>query len=526
MSAHIVNGRDNMTRVLGRLASDKIRPISDLATIAKQARQSGKKVVLAHGVFDILHIGHKRHLEVGAKAGDLLIVTVTADRFVNKGPGRPVFPEQLRSEMLASLNIVDYVGISHHPGAEPIIEAIQPSLYLKGSEYSVEEKDVTGRITTERASVEHFGGEVMFTEDITFSSSNLANRVLQIYPDEAQAYLKDLRGRLSIDRLMAELDRANTLRCLVIGDTILDEYIYVDPLGKPSKENIISTRYKDKELFCGGAVATANTLAQFATETDLVTLLGDLESYEDVVRSTLADGLNLVPFYRKGARTTRKSRLVDPAYFRKLIEVAYLHDEPLPNGQQAELNGWVSEHIGKYDAVIVNDFGHGLIDKELIDLLCDQAAFLAINAQTNSANRGFNLITKYPRADLICVDEPEARLAGMDRFSPIEEVVTGTLKQQIDCSTFIVTHGKLGCLVIPDGNHAERIPALSDRAIDTIGAGDAFFAAAAPLMAAGCDPFVAAFVGNAVGAMKINIIGHRHQLTRAEFVKYLQSLLK
>src|SRR5215467_11120748 len=116
------------------LMLDKIKTLSQLGEIASEARGRGKRVVLAHGVFDILHIGHKRHLDIGKKQGDVLIVTITTDLLVNKGPGRPIFSEKLRAEMLAGLASVDFVGISSNPGAEYVIDKIRPDIYLKGSE--------------------------------------------------------------------------------------------------------------------------------------------------------------------------------------------------------------------------------------------------------------------------------------------------------------------------------------------------------------------------------------------------------
>jgi len=504
---------------------DKIKSIDELSAIAAQARAAGRKVVLAHGVFDILHVGHKRHLELGKRNGELLLVTVTTDHHVNKGPGRPVFPEQLRAEMLAGLEIVDHVGISPNPGAEYVIEKIRPDIYLKGAEYSAEEKDVTGRITTERLTVEKYGGQVLFTDDITFSSSNLANLALQIYPEEATEFLTELRRRVTVDDVTAPLDTLANKRCLVVGDTILDEYIYVEPLGKPSKENIISTRYLEREMFCGGVGATANLIAQFCRSTDLVTVLGQDDIHENFIRGSLAPNVNLIPFYRDGAKTTVKSRLVDPGYVKKLIEIAYLADEPLPSLVQSAINRKVDQAIADYDMVIVNDFGHGLIDEELIEIFCRKARFLAVNAQTNSANRGFNLVTKYPRADFVCIDEPEARLAVADRYSPIETVID-KLRKRMHCPNFIITHGRFGSVVAADGRAIERIPVLTRQIVDTIGAGDAFFSLSAPLVGSGCDPFLAGFIGNAVGAMKIRIVGHRHHITRAEVIKYLTSLLK
>jgi len=505
---------------------EKIKTIDELAQIAEQARRGGRKVVLAHGVFDLLHVGHKRHLDIGKKNGDILIVTITTDRHVNKGPGHPVFSEKLRAEMLAGLASVDFVGISPNSSAEFIIEKIRPDVYLKGSEYSVEENDVTGRIVTERTCVEQYGGRIVFTDDITFSSSNVANRVLQLYPEEADQFLKEMRARFALEELLAPLRSLKNKRCLIVGDTILDEYIYVEPLGKPSKENIIATRYLEREIFCGGAVATANLVAQFCGSVDLVTLLGKKESNEEFIRSSLAPNVNLIPFYRGGAQTTIKSRLVDPGYFKKLIEIAYLDDTLLSPRIQGEINDWVAGHIGQYDITIANDFGHGLIDQSLVNLICANAKFLAVNAQTNSANRGFNLVTRYPKADFVCIDEPEARLAVADRDAPIVKVVIEKLGKQMNCPNFIVTHGKLGCLVFTPAQPPTRIPALSDEAIDTIGAGDAFFAVAAPLIGVGCDPFLAGFIGNAIGAMKIRIVGHRHTITNADVIKYLTSLMK
>src|SRR5215469_2679424 len=123
---------------------EKIRPLEELAVVSQRLRQSGKKVVHAHGTFDLLHIGHLRHLEAARELGDVLIVTVTGDRFVNKGPGRPVFPEDLRAEMLASLALVDWVAINQEPDAVNALGLIRPDVYVKGQDYQNPEGDVTG----------------------------------------------------------------------------------------------------------------------------------------------------------------------------------------------------------------------------------------------------------------------------------------------------------------------------------------------------------------------------------------------
>src|SRR6202023_2470682 len=151
----------------------KVRTLAEVAAACEQARRAGQTVVQAHGSFDLLDLGHVRHLEAARRLGDVLVVTVTADRFVNKGPGRPVFNEALRAEMLAALAYVDWVGINPSPDAVSAIAAIRPAVYVKGQDYQNPEGDVTGKITAERDAVEAHGGRLAFTDEVSFSSSEL-----------------------------------------------------------------------------------------------------------------------------------------------------------------------------------------------------------------------------------------------------------------------------------------------------------------------------------------------------------------
>ena len=107
---------------------DKVRTVEELGTIAQRLRQSGKVIVHAHGTFDLLHLGHVRHLEAARALGDALIVTVTGDAFVNKGPSRPAFLEGLRAEMLAALQCVDWVAINNSPDAVSAIKHVCPNI--------------------------------------------------------------------------------------------------------------------------------------------------------------------------------------------------------------------------------------------------------------------------------------------------------------------------------------------------------------------------------------------------------------
>src|SRR5580704_2524012 len=182
----------------------KIRTVEQIGGVADELRASGRSITLCHGVFDLLHVGHLRHLGVARGFGDALIVSITADEFVQKGPGRPVFQSMLRAEMLAALEIVDYVVVVDEPSAESILTAVKPNVYAKGGDYIDPTQDVTGKIVRERDIVEQHGGRLVFTEDITFSSSNLLNRFFNVFEPEVKAHLQGLKSDDG-DRRIAEL---------------------------------------------------------------------------------------------------------------------------------------------------------------------------------------------------------------------------------------------------------------------------------------------------------------------------------
>lgn len=153
----------------------KIVPIENLAEIAKELKAAGKTIVLCHGCFDLMHPGHIKYFQASKKMGDILIVTLTPDKYVDKGPGRPVFDQNLRTESIAALECVNYVAINKWPTAEETLRLLRPNIYVKGQEFQNLE-DKTGKIQKEYAIIKEIGAEMRFTQEIVFSSTDLLNR--------------------------------------------------------------------------------------------------------------------------------------------------------------------------------------------------------------------------------------------------------------------------------------------------------------------------------------------------------------
>jgi len=268
-----------------------------------------------------------------------------------------------------------------------------------------------------------------------------------------------------------DLSRVKDMKVLVVGDPIIDEYNYVTPIGKSIKEPVISTLYQRKEEFLGGVYAAAEHIRDFCATVDVWPL----------------------------DPTMVNRRFVSDTYthIHKLFTVHERREGPL----------WPLMFPSRYDLVIVTDFGHGGVTKGIIEKLTREAKFLAVNTQTNSQNYGFNVINKYPRADFIVLDELEARLAAHDKDSAIEDVIL-----KLGYHNIIVTCGAHGAIGYDGAFHHQ--PALTSNVVDTMGAGDAFLCVTAPFAAANVGMSDLVRIGNAAGAVKVGIVGHRNHVTR------------
>jgi bifunctional ADP-heptose synthase (sugar kinase/adenylyltransferase) len=294
------------------------------------------------------------------------------------------------------------------------------------------------------------------------------------------------------DKILRAFEAADKLKITYVGEVILDKYKFTSPLSKPSKESILAVKLEGAEEYHGGVIAASNQ-GEFRDRTWL-----------------------------SGGRAIRKTRSVDQDFTRKLYE----EYDCLDVGQDERFRRELADKVRNSDCIVVFDFGHGLMDRLAIDMV-QHAKFLAVNCQTNAGNAGFNPVTKYAKANLVCVDEPEARLATQKRNGSLSSVGYA-LKAVIKAESYIVTAGKNGCWAGWWDMNSWRddvIPAFSSRGLDTMGAGDAFLAVAAPLAATGLELGAAAFAGNVAGSIKTTIVGHRRNVRRNELVQTMEALL-
>jgi len=505
-------------------ATAKIYPLAEVSGRLADEREAGKTVVHCHGVFDLMHIGHIRHLEAARRMGDLLVVTVTPDRFVNKGPDRPAFPEQLRAEVLAALDCVDLVAINESPTAVEAVQRLRPDVYVKGSEYADADRDVTGGIRKERAAVEAVGGRLEFTYDLTASSSSLLNQHAPVLSTEAREYVSAFRKRHGADDVLAYFDRIQSLNVLVVGETIVDEYQYCDSIGKSSKAAALVAKASNQERFAGGIIAVANHVAGLGADVTVVTQLGSRDSHEEFVRDRLDSRVEPVFLTRKDSPTIVKRRFVESYFFTPMFELYEINDDALDPADDDELCTTLRDRAPKYDLVIVVDYGHSMLSGDAIEVLCSDSRFLAMNAQANAGNRGYHRISKYRRADYVCAAEHEMLLEARDWRGDLRPVLRD-VSERLSCPRVYVTLGKRGSLCYSAADGFFEVPALAGKVVDRVGAGDAFLSLTAPYVALGAPMDMVGFIGNVAGAEAVATVGHRRYLERDRLGKHVQVLL-
>ena len=510
------------------MAATKIIPFAEAPAFFDRLRGEGKRLVQCHGTFDLVHPGHIVHLEDAAKLGDVLVVTVTDEKHVNKGPGRPYFNDALRVRTLAALSCVDYIVLIPYTAAVEAIETVKPRFYCKGTEYEDADNDVTGNIHDDVATVKKYGGEVRYLGDVVFSSTRLLNRHFEAANPEVADFCGRLAAHCPPQRLADAVAEFSGLRVLVVGDTIFDRYSFVKVQGLTSKNRIISGRYLEEETQAGGALAVYRHVKQFTPRVKLVSLLGTEEWLEPTLRAylpaeddaTVRDG---------GFVSIIKQRFVEPVIegkdLSKLFSVNFIRPDPPGHAVTDRVLGQLEAEMKNCDVVLAADFGHGLMQPAVRDFLQDSGVFLALNCQTNSNNHGFNIISRqYRRTDVFSLDEQELLLScghrHIDHAAELDK-----LRVQLGAGAGWLTRGAVNTIGLDANGKVAACPPLGEDVTDTIGAGDAFFSVMALAAAKRLPLDLTTFLGQLAGAQAVQIVGNRDPISKAVLLKSGMALL-
>lgn len=503
----------------------KIQSLVKIKAISRNAQINGLKIVHAHGVFDLLHVGHIRHLEQAKELGDILVVTITPDRFVNKGPHRPAFTEKMRAHSLAALESVDYVGVTEHPTSVETIKLLKPDIFVKGTEFK-ELKDMTGAVSIEAEAVKSTGGEIKFVGDVTSSSSSLINQHLGQFTEPQDRFLEGLRQKYSLDEILEWMEKIAGFTTLVVGEAVIEEYLFCQGLGQSIKDPVLAVQEKSTKFYGGGTLSISNTLAEFCKEIVLVTQLGDSKRREGTAKKLLNSKIQPIFLTKSKSPTIYKKQIVDSYSGNKLLEIYDFDASHCSLEDTKKLNLEVGKQLNhKPDLVVVSDHGHGMVNNLSAGLLSINSPFLALSTQCNAGNKGCNSINKYQRSDYLCISGHELNMEIKESGISEQERLT-KLSLLIDCPNITLTRGNLGTFHYQPQKAMLQVPAFANRVSDRIGAGDIVFAISSLLVRAEAPWDIIGLYSNAAASIHVSELGNNNSVDPVNLGRYITSLIK
>lgn len=436
------------------------------------ARPRRKRVIMCHGAFDLVHPGHVRHLLYAKSKADILVVSITSDAHISKAPYRPFVPQDLRALNLAALEMVDYVIIDPHPTPIDNILFLQPDYFAKGQEYH--DDGIHPRTKEEMRALDSYGGELLFTPgDVVFSSSAF---IEQAKPDISPAKLSTLMEAegVTFDSLRKVVRSFEGLKVHVLGDTIVDSYIYCTPIGtSTSKTPTLSVRMGEQRDFVGGAAVVARHLAAAGARVTFSTVLGDDPLKELVLREMKAHGIDCRAEIDSTRPTTQKNAFLASGH--RLLKVDRVDNRTASDRIVDRLRESVASSDG-VDAFVFSDFRHGIFDRRTIPLYVEALPEGPLRiADSQVASRWGNIL-EFQGFDLVTPNEREARFALGDQDTVIRPLAL-ELYRRAGCKILILKLGDRGVLTYRQPSEDVRafftIDSFARRVVDAMGAGDA-----------------------------------------------------
>lgn len=471
-------------------------PAEVLEIIGPRPRK--KKMIMCHGVFDLVHPGHVQHLMYAKSKADILVASLTSDAHVAKANFRPYVPEELRAMNLAALEVIDYVIIDRNPTPLENIRSLQPDYFAKGYEYS--ESGVHPKTREEMATLESYGGEVIFTPgDVVYSSSAF----IEVGPPKISAEklvtLMESEG-VTFATLREALAGFNNVHVHVVGDTIVDSYTYCTLIGGTAKTPTFSVKYERQVDFTGGAGVVSKHMKKAGARVHFSTVLGDDDMGRFVLEDLEQSGVECRAIVDHTRPTTQKNAFVAGGY--RMLKVDKVDNRPVSERIVEELKTSLRDTAA--DAVVFSDFRHGIFSRKTIPSLTESIPAQALKvADSQVANRWGNILD-FEGFDLITPNEREARFALGDQDSVIRPLALELYKRS-QCKTLILKVGEQGILTYREPSDHVRsfftIDSFVNSLVDAVGAGDALLAYSTLAMVTTQSPAVASILGSIAAAI-------------------------
>ncbi|MBR9704342.1 adenylyltransferase/cytidyltransferase family protein [Candidatus Pacearchaeota archaeon] len=385
---------------------NKIKNEEELLPILDDLKNQGKKIVHCHGCFDLLHPGHIRHFEFAKSHGDILVVSITGDDFMNKGYKKPFATEILRAENLASIIFIDYVIIDKNEYGSLMLSKIRPDVYMKGMEYSNVKKNHPGFVK-EKEFVESYNGKVVYSpDDVVFSSTNIMNELL-----ERNDFKKEMTRNFLIKHKILKNDIIKILndlkqsKILIVGDIFFEDRAICESATIDDESPVFNLNVLKEERYIRGVYTIGKFLSELNIKVDLLFIIGNdkrsIDLINDLNKNELLN-INYVQIQDYAFPIKRKFLLKN----QKMFEVNIGNQENITSN---EFIVKAKSLINISNGVIICDHGYGSINNEILDIVSKESNRLNIPStiiHSNSKNKDIHLSYIF---DFLINSEFEAR---------------------------------------------------------------------------------------------------------------------
>lgn len=477
--------------------TDKIMERSAFCSTRARLRESGTTLAHCHGCFDIVHPGHIRHLRFAAEQCDRLIVSITPDRFIDKGPDRPMFTEDLRAENLAALSFVDWVVINDQPTACQLLSDIAPDVYVKGAEYALNQDP---RFIAERDAVESLGGRVVFSsDDVVYSSSAIIDSIRSIRdsigPDALTVALA--RDHDLTTRAVARVfENARGKHVFVLGESIIDIYEHCRWPETAQEHPMLSLCPEHEDRYDGGAAVIALHLAAMGLEVTLCTPIGSDETSASFVERMQHAGVRIEGIACVQSLPKKIRYLVGRDKVMKI-------DSPTRYAFDSACADRIVNHLHEetpYNAMVIADFGFGLFANQLASKVIGGARNRVGMILGDVSGRRAQL-REMRGADVLCPCEVELRQMLDADEEPIGELIQRAT-EITGVQTLCVTRADEGLVIADKSLGVFTLPAFCNDPIDVLGCGDALLTAMTASLLGGADRVQSGFIGSLSAAIQ------------------------
>jgi len=479
----------------------------------KSIKKKNIKIGLCHGVFDVVHFGHIEHLKFAKKKVDILVVSITADKFVKKAPYLPINNEKIRAKFLSHFEFIDYVFINHKETSESVIKSLKPNLYFKGKDYK--KKDITGNLNKEIKTLKKYKGKIFISKTAMMSSTKIANNTVINWSKNQKQTLNFLSKKNVYHDVLKYFEKISKLEISVIGEPIIDEYIFGNMVGLTSKDPAISLLKNNQKILAGGTIAVSKMFLEFVKKVNIYTygpsavLKNFFKNYKNVKIINLSNKLKI----------QKKTRFLNATRYEKIMQISNIEKNEID--QKLFKKFFNKINLDKSKNLIVCDYGIDLFDKNLVEFIEKLKIKKFINVQSNSLNFGFNLFNKYKNYSYLSLDEKEWKLGFKKKTNVLNNITSLSKIKKIPLS---ITKGKEGSnLIYLDKNYF--CPTFIDKTVDTTGCGDAFFVLTSLMNIVGCQNRIIPFIGNTYAGLHSQFFGNEKVVNKVEYLKYLKSIL-